>query len=261
MLDLPVSKPGDMKAAAVRELLAAERADVFAVVAFGAILTPAVLALPRAGCINLHGSLLPDYRGASPIQRALWDGSDASGVCTIFMDDGIDTGDVVLSAREPIRDDDDAATLGARLAELGALLLAESCVLAHEGRAPRAPQDRAAGSYARKLKKRDGAVEWTLPAREVWNHARAVTPWPGATAGRAGRRLLLLASRPVEGRGTPGEVLNVDAHGVTVACGDGALCVTKVKPEGRGELAAAEWARGARLAVGDRLDGGKEFVS
>ncbi len=260
-LGIAVSKPLDMKAPEVRELLAAERADVFAVVAFGAILTPDVLALPRAGCLNLHGSVLPDYRGASPIQRALWDGRAESGVCTIFMDDGIDTGDVVLVSREPIRDDDDAATLAARLAELGAPLLAESCVLAHEGRAPRAPQDRAAGSYAKKLKKKDGAVDWALTSREVWNHARAVTPWPGATAGHAGRRLLLLASRPATGQGTPGTVLKVGAEGVTVACGDGALCVTKVKPEGRGVIAASDWARGARLAAGDRLDAGKEFVS
>jgi methionyl-tRNA formyltransferase len=260
-LGLPVSKPEDMKAVAVREALAAERADLFAVVAFGAILTPDVLALPRAGSINLHGSLLPEYRGASPIQRALWDGRAETGVCTLLMDDGIDTGDVILSAREPIRDDDDAATLAARLAELGAPMLAESCVLAQAGRLPRTPQDRAAGSYAKKLKKRDGAVDWTIAAHDVWHHARAVTPWPGATAGWAGKRLLLLASRPVDGHGTPGEVLQVDAQGVTVACAVGALRVTKVKPEGRGELAAAEWARGARLAVGNRLDGGKEFVS
>ena len=260
-LGLPLSKPLDMKAAAVREALASERADVFAVVAFGAILTAEVLALPRAGCINLHGSLLPDYRGASPVQRALWDGRAETGVCTILMDDGIDTGDVIQSAREPIRDDDDAASLAARLAELGAPLLAESCVLAHDGRLPRAPQDRAAGSYAKKLKKRDGAVDWALGAREVWHHARAVTPWPGATAGWSGKRLLLLASRPVDGHGAPGEIMEIHAQGVTVACGDGALRVTKVKPEGRGELAAAEWARGARLAVGNRLDGGKEFVS
>jgi methionyl-tRNA formyltransferase len=258
---LPVSKPANMKAPEVREALAAERADVFAVVAFGAILTREVLALPRAGCVNLHGSLLPDYRGASPVQRALWDGRGESGVCTLFMDDGIDTGDVVLSAREPIRDDDDVGTLAARLAELGAPLLAESCVLAHEGRAPRMPQDRAAGSYAKKLSKGDGAVDWTLAAREVWCHARAVTPWPGATSGFGGRRLLVLGSRPAEGRGEPGEVIEVNARGVLVACGDGALRVERVKPEGRAEMAAAEWARGARLAVGDRMVSGKEFVS
>ncbi|MFN8588362.1 MAG: methionyl-tRNA formyltransferase [Candidatus Eisenbacteria bacterium] len=259
-LGLPVLKPADMKAPEVRERLAAERADAFAVVAFGAILTDDVLALPRAGCLNLHGSVLPDYRGASPVQRALWDGRAETGVCTIFMDSGIDTGDVVLVAREAIRDDDDAATLAARLAALGGPLLAESCVLAHEGRAPRAPQDRTQGSYAKKLKKSDGAVDWALSAREVWHHARAVTPWPGATAGHAGKRLIVLTSSPVAGAGTPGEVLEVDAGGVSVACGDGALRLVQVKPEGRAAQAAAEWARGARLAPGDRLQAGKEFL-
>lgn len=260
-LGLPVLKPADMKAPEVRERLAAERADVFAVVAFGAILTNEVLALPRAGCLNLHGSVLPDYRGASPVQRALWDGRAETGVCTIFMDSGIDTGDVVLVARESVRDEDDAATLAARLATLGGPLLAESCVLAHEGRAPRAPQDRAAGSYAKKLKKSDGAVDWALSAREIWNHARAVTPWPGATAGFSGKRLIVLSSCPVAGAGHPGEVLGWDAEGVTVACGDGALRLKQVKPEGRAAQAASEWARGARLAPGDRLQAGKEFLS
>ena len=261
-LGLPVVKPEDMKAPEVLDRLAAERADVFAVTAFGAILTPAVLALPRAGCLNLHGSVLPDYRGASPVQAALWDGRATTGVCTLFMDNGIDTGDVVLVREEPIRDEDDAGTLAARLAELGAPLLAESCVLAHEGRAPRAKQDRAAGSYAKKLKKSDGAVDWSLPARVVWNHARAVTPWPGATAGFGGKRVIVLASRLEAGAGgAPGEVRTVDREGVVVSCAEGALKLTRVKPEGRGEQPAAEWARGARLEPGMCMQTGKEFVS
>src|SRR5262249_38572562 len=152
-------------------------ASVFAVVAFGAILTPAVLALPRAGCVNLHGSLLPDYRGASPVQRALWDGRRETGVCTLFMGEGIDTGDVIGCRREALGDDDEGASRSERLAALGAPLLAESVVLAAEGRAPRTPQHRAAGSYAKKLRKQDGVVDWSLPARTVWSHARAVTPW------------------------------------------------------------------------------------
>lgn len=259
---LPVVKPQDMKAAQVRERLAAERADVFAVTAFGAILTREVLALPRAGCVNLHGSVLPDLRGAAPVQRALWEGRERTGVCTLFMDDGIDTGDVVLVKDAAIHDDDDAGTLAARLAALGAPLLAETCVLAHEGRAPRAPQDRAAGSYARKLRKSDGAVDWTLPARVSWNRARAVTPWPGATAGFAGRRVIIVSSRPEAGAGgVPGEVRAVDREGVVVACAEGALRLVKVKPEGRGEQPAAEWARGARLEEGMRMQSGKEFLS
>src|SRR5262252_7108064 len=195
-LGLPILRPGDMKAASVLDELRGTHADVFAVVAFGAILTPAVLALPRAGCVNLHGSLLPDYRGASPVQRALWDGRRETGVCTLFMDDGIDTGDVIGCRREPIRDDDDAASLASRLAALGAPLLAESVTLAADGRAPRTRQDRAAGSYAKKLRKEDGVVDWTLPARTVWSHARAVTPWPGAMTSFRGRRVVLLRTWP-----------------------------------------------------------------
>ena len=252
-LGLPVAKPVDMKATEVREQLAAERADLFAVVAFGAILTPEVLALPRLGAVNLHGSLLPDYRGASPVQRAIWDGLEETGVSTLLMDEGIDTGDVIAMKREPIRREDDAASLAARLAAIGAPLLAESLLALAEGRATRTPQDRAAGSYAKKLKKSDGIVDWELSARAVWNRARAVTPWPGATAGYRGARLLITSSAPVEGRGVPGEVLAVTPEGVQVACGDGALELQRLKPEGRAELSAVEWARGSRLHPGERF--------
>jgi methionyl-tRNA formyltransferase len=260
-LGLPVLKPEDMKTEEVFAILSAQNADAFAVVAFGAILTPRVLALPRAGCLNLHGSLLPDYRGASPVQRALWDGRTETGVCTIFMDEGIDTGDIVLTHREPIRDDDDAASLAARLAEAGGPLLAGSVVLAHEGRAMRSKQDRTAGSYAKKLKKSDGIVDWSLAAREVWCHARAVTPWPGATAMHDGKRLLVVRSQVVAGQGKPGTVLAVEHEGVAVACGTDALRLIRVKPEGRAEMAASEWARGARVSLGDHVMHTKESLS
>ena len=260
-MGLTVLKPQEMKGDEVYEILSAQHADVFAVVAFGAILTPRVLALPRVGAMNLHGSLLPDYRGASPVQRALWDGRTETGVCTIFMDEGIDTGDIVLTHREPIRDDDDAASLAARLAEAGGPLLADSVVLAHEGRAMRTQQDRTAGSYAKKLKKSDGIVEWSLTAREVWCHARAVTPWPGATAMHDGKRLLVVRSQVVAGQGKPGTVLAVEHEGVTVACGTDALRLVRVRPEGRAEMAASEWARGARVLPGDHWIHTKESLS
>jgi methionyl-tRNA formyltransferase len=255
-LGLPLSRPADMKAPAAREELAALHADVFAVVAFGAILTPALLALPRAGCVNLHGSLLPDYRGAAPVQRALWDGRSETGVCTLFMDEGIDTGDVIRCARSEVREDDDAASLAARLAELGAPLLADSVTLAAEGRAPRTPQNRTAGSYAKKLRKEDGVVDWALPARTVWAHARAVTPWPGAATAFRGKRLLILRSRPeVESvDAAPGTLLRSDHEGIRVACADGVLLVTRLKPEGRAELDAAEWVRGARPQPDERFE-------
>ena len=258
-LGLPVMRPVTLKDPQVVAELRETRSDVFAVVAFGMILTPVVLALPTAGCVNLHGSLLPDYRGASPVQRALWDGRTESGVCTLFMDEGIDTGDVIGCRREAIRDDDDAASLAARLAELGAPLLAESVVQAAEGRAPRTPQDRAAGSYAGRLKKTDGIVDWSLPARTVWSHARAVTPWPGATTVFRGKRVLLTRTVPdAAGSGTPGTLLGSDDEGIRVACAEGALRVLRLKPEGRAELDAAEWAHGARPQPGERFETLKE---
>ena len=262
-LKLPVIRPDDMKSPAVLDRLAELKADVFAVVAFGSILTPDVLALPRAGCVNLHGSLLPSYRGASPIQRALWDDCSETGVCTLFMDEGIDTGDVIACRRVTIQEDDDAATLAARLAESGAPLLAESVVQAAEGGAPRTPQDRAAGGYAKKLRKQDGLVDWNLAARVVRAHARAVTPWPGATTAFRGKRVLLVrtVAEPVMHRSEPGTLLESDGNGIRVACAEGVLRVTRLKPEGRAELDAAEWANGARLQPGERFEAWKEQMT
>jgi methionyl-tRNA formyltransferase len=226
-------------------------------VAFGAILDARWLGLARLGAINLHGSLLPDYRGASPVQRALWDGRASTGVTTIWMDAGIDTGDLILQRWVGIETDDTAETLARRLAETGAPLLAESLIQAAEGRAPRRAQDLGAGSYARKLRKRDGYVDWTADAVSVWQRQRAVTPWPGAAAMRAGKRLTITRSRPLDVLArddAPGTVLATSGEAVQVACGRGALEIIQVIPEGRNALGAAEWARGARVVVGEVLE-------
>jgi methionyl-tRNA formyltransferase len=258
-LGLPVIKPETLRDAGSWAEVAAVKPDLVAVVAFGMILKPGLLEVPRAGSINLHASLLPAYRGASPIQRALWDGLAETGCTTLFMDAGLDTGDIIRQTRTAIVPDDDAASLSARLAGEGAPLLAESLVLAHEGRAPRTPQDPAAGSYARKLKKEDGVIDWSLDALSVWNRARAVTPWPGAATAAHGRRLIVRRSRPApDGAGVPGTVLSTRTDGVVVACGNGALLLERVKPEGRGEMAAADWARGARISDGERMESLKE---
>jgi len=254
-LGLTVIKAADPREDTLRERLAGLRPDLFAVVAFGAILTPALLAVPRLGAINLHGSLLPDYRGASPVQRALWDGLAGTGVTTLWMDEGIDTGDLILQRWVAIEPGDDAGSLAARLAAIGAPLLAESLERAHAGQAPRRPQDRAAGGYARKLAKADGVVDWGLDAIAIWNRQRAVTPWPGATTAWRERPLQILRARP-EHRlavGAPGEVVAADAEGIVVACGSGALRLLMVKPEGRDAMPAADWARGARIEPGARF--------
>jgi len=255
-LGLTLDKPADMKDEAVRARLAALEPDLFAVVAFGVILSPALLAVPRLGSVNLHGSLLPEYRGASPVQRALWDGRAFTGVTTLFMDEGVDTGDLILQRWLAIEPDDRADTLAGRLAELGAPLLAESLRLAAAGRAPRRAQPKGAGSYAPKLRKEDGRVDWGLDAVTVWDHQRAVTPWPGAATDCAGRRLLITGAWPLHRLAVPeppGTLLGVSREGAIVACRPGVLRLTRVKPEGRNEMGAAEWARGARLSAGARL--------
>ncbi len=256
LLGVPVLKPERVDDDATREQLAACAADLFAVVAFGAILPRTLLELPRLGCINLHGSLLPRYRGASPVQRALWDGCAGTGVTTLWMDEGVDTGDCVLQRWVGIEPADNAESLGDRLAELGAPLLAESLLLAHAGTAPRRRQESAAGSYAPRLKKQDGNIGWARDAVTVWNRQRAVTPWPGAATAHRGRRLTVTRAwphhlLPVAER--PGTVLAVVGESVAVACDPGVLLVMRVRPEGRGEMSAADWARGARIEPGEQL--------
>ena len=214
-------KPDDPSAAAVLDGVRRLAPDLFAVVAFGAILSRELLAVPRLGSINLHGSLLPEYRGASPVQRALWDGRSATGVTTLWMDEGIDLGDVILQRWEPIRAEDDAGTLATRLATLGAPLLAESLLLAARGAAPRRAQNRAAGSYARKLVKSDGLMRWDRDADSVWNHQRAVTPWPGASTLLRGKPVLLTRTRPLHRLALdagPGTILGIEGDGIAVAC-------------------------------------------
>jgi methionyl-tRNA formyltransferase len=254
-LGLTIMRPKTLKDPAVIAELRELHADIFAVVAFGMILSPEVLALPRAGCINLHSSLLPDYRGAAPVQRALWDGLTETGVTTLFMDEGIDTGDLIASRRLLIGDDEDAEILARHLSMTGAALLLKSVQQAAEGTTSRTPQDRTAGSYARKLRKEDGIVDWSLPARTVWSHARAVTPWPGAVTSFRGKRVILIRTWPDEktSGSEPGTLLAI-GQGFNAACGEGTLHIGAIKPEGRSMMTGAEWAHGARLQPGERFE-------
>ena len=256
-LGLEVLKPERLHDPKVRERLASLNADLFAVVAFGEILSRELLGLPRLGSINLHASLLPALRGASPVQRALWEGRVGTGVTTLWMDEGIDTGDMILQRWSPIEPADTAGTLAARLADEGAPLLAESLLLAHRGHAPRVSQDRDAGSYAPRLAKADGVVDWSLDVETVWSHQRAVTPWPGAIARLQGTALRLVQTSPhhrLPARAAAGTVTGSERDGLTVACGHGVLLVRRIQAEGRTEMDAAAWARGARIATGDRFE-------
>jgi len=256
VLSLRVIKSARPSEAATLDDLRALEPDLFAVVAFGSILSRELLGVPRLGSINLHGSLLPEYRGASPVQQALWDGRAATGVTTLWMDEGIDTGDLILQRWEPILVEDDAESLARRLAAIGAPLLVESLLAAAGGLAPRKPQDRGAGSYARKLAKADGVVDWNLDVDTIWNRQRAMTPWPGASTRLRGKPVLLTRTRPwhrLDAGSPPGSFLGTFGEGVGVACGSGALQVLALKPEGRAEMSGAAWARGARPTVGERF--------
>jgi methionyl-tRNA formyltransferase len=262
-LGLQLLKPDTIKSDGFRAEIEALAPDLFAVVAFGAILAPELLRVPRLGSINLHGSLLPDHRGAAPVQRALWDGRTSTGATTLWMDEGIDTGDRILQCWTPIDAADTSGTLATRIAELGAPLLAESLMLAARGEAPRHPQPRE-GSYAKKLTKREGQLDFSADAVTVWNRQRAVTPWPGATTGREGRRVMILEARPhdlLPAAAAPGTVLEISAQAVRVACGTGSIELVRVKPDGRGSMLAVDWARGVRVARGDRMEWSEEAVT
>lgn len=254
---LRLMKPENVNAAGPAAELRALAPDLLVVVAFGAILSGDLLGLAKKGAINLHGSLLPRYRGAAPVERALWDGCAVTGVTTIWMDEGIDTGDILLQRALAVRPEDDAHTLAERLAVLGAELLAASVVLATSGNAPRVPQGGEGASYARKLTPADGVVDWNLDAVTVWNRLRAMTPRPGARTAFRGRQLTLERAEPwdaLAASAPPGTVLEVVAgRGIRVACAPGSLLVRLVRPQDKRSMPADEWARGARLAAGARL--------
>jgi methionyl-tRNA formyltransferase len=256
-LGLTVMKPENVNAPDVIAALRAHAPDLFAVVAFGSLLKPELLGVPKLGSINLHGSLLPAYRGAAPVQRAVWDGCTETGVTTMWMDEGLDTGDMILIRATAIEPGETAGQLSHRLAALGAPLLAESLSLAAEQRAPHVPQPAEGASYAKKMKKRDGWISFDADAVAIWNRQRAVTPWPGATVTHAGHALRIEACEPSPrepGRSAPGTVLEIGAAGVDIACAPGALRLTRVRPASRPAMSAADWARGARLELGHVLE-------
>ncbi len=246
-LGLEVRHPESLKPAEVREAFGASKADVAVVAAYGLILPRGVLEAPARGCLNVHASLLPRWRGAAPIHRAVMAGDAQTGVCVMAMEAGLDTGPVLRRAAIPIGPEDTTGDLEPRLAALGARLMVEA--LAADD-AP-APQPEAGVTYAAKIDKAEAAVDWTRPAAEVARLINGLSPAPGAWTLRRGRRLKLLRARACEGAGAPGAVLPGGA--LRVACGGGAVDVMEVQPEGRGRQDAREHANGLRAAPGERL--------
>ncbi len=251
---LEVHAPEKFNTRSFREVLSGLRPDLMIVVAYGKIFRRKALALPRLGCVNLHASLLPRYRGVAPVNRAIMNGEAETGVTTIFMDEGIDTGDMILWRRTAIEEDETAGDLLERLAGIGAEVVAETCDLIAEGKAGRTRQDDGLSTYALRLSKDDRWVTWDRPARAVHNHIRGVTPWPGAVGVLRDRPVKIKASSIAnETRSDPpGRVIDIDSeHGVLVSCGSGAIWLPVLQGEGRKAVAGADFARGFRLKVGD----------
>jgi len=254
---IALQQPATLKNDGTVAELAALRPDVLVVVAYGLILPPAVLDIPRLGCLNVHASLLPRWRGAAPIQRAIMAGDDETGVCIMRMAVGLDTGPVYLCRRTPIASDDTAGSLHDRLATLGAeALRTVLAALACSGTEPE-PQPAEGVTYAAKISKADGLIDWTRPGVEIERLMRGLDPVPGAYTTWRGQPLKLwrgTVSASVA-EAAPGTVVGVTSDAVHVRCGAGVLSVSELQRPGGRRLQAAEFLRGFKLAVGDRLGG------
>ncbi|PAW77516.1 MAG: methionyl-tRNA formyltransferase [Verrucomicrobia bacterium Tous-C9LFEB] len=256
---LKIFQPDKIKAKASIEQIKYLKPDVIVVAAYGQILTSEILNLPKYGCLNIHASLLPKYRGASPIHAAICEGEKESGVTIMWMDEGLDTGDILLQESTPIRSHDTAEILHDKLAQLGAIGLIKALPLVLNGTAPRIPQDETKSCYAKKLRKEDGRIDWNKPKREIDRHIRGMTPWPGAYTwvpeGKDQRMLKIfqtIISR--RAKGAPGEIVRVDKHGILVAAKEGGLLLREVQLEGKKRMPAAEFANGFSLPIGTILE-------
>jgi methionyl-tRNA formyltransferase len=251
---LPVLGPRSLRDETAQQAFAAHAADVGVVVAYGLILPRAVLEAPRAGCLNLHASGLPRWRGAAPVARAIMAGDTVTAATIMRMDEGLDTGPVCLAEEMAIGPDATAGELAAVLAERGARLMVEALARSERGALACRPQPEAGATYAAKIDKGETGIDFTRPAGEVHNRVRGLSPAPGAwfAAGAEAERIKVLRSRIVPGAGEPGMVLDGAA---TVACGEGAVALVELQRAGRRPMPAAEFLRGFPLPPGTRLQG------
>jgi methionyl-tRNA formyltransferase len=255
---IPVLQPQGLRldgkfpldAAQAEEVLASVAADVMVVAAYGLILPAWVLALPRLGCINIHASLLPRWRGAAPIHRAIEAGDAETGITIMQMDAGLDTGPMLMAEAMPIDADDTTATLQRRLAELGGRLVVDALHRLERG----ALTAQLGVTYARKVDKAEASIDWTLEASTIERRLRAFDPFPGATALLDGELVKLWRGSVCNATGDPGEVLSADAEGIVVACGSGALALTQLQRPGGRRLGTAEFLQRRPLAAGMRFE-------
>lgn len=256
-LGLPVYQPERVSVGAGLEQLRALQPDLLLVAAFGEILKEEALSLPRLGPVNLHASLLPRYRGAAPIQRALLAGEEETGVTAQWMAKGLDTGDILLQRALPIDPEENFGSLHDRLADLAAEVALETLDLLRTETAPRLPQNHAAATFAPPIQREELLINWAQPAVRVLNTIRAFSPYPGARTFHQGKLLKILAARLVEKpeaeRGQPGEIVEFCREGLRLQTGSDSLLILQVQPEGRTPMSAGDYALGHRLPRGQIL--------
>ncbi|TJY43255.1 methionyl-tRNA formyltransferase [Cohnella pontilimi] len=260
---LPVLQPDKLRASEAVAQLAALQPDLIVTAAYGQILPKSVLDLPRLGCINVHGSLLPRYRGGAPIQRSIINGETVTGVTLMYMAEGLDTGDMIARVEVPITDEDTAGSMFGKLSAAGAALLREWLPRIVEGTAPREAQNDSEATYAPNLTREDEMIHWNVNAREVFNRVRGLNPMAGAFTFLNGEVFKVWTCRIPQGSDLmmrpewesldPGSVLETGAFGIRIRTQDGSVVLTEVQPAGRKALPAAEFAKGARLAPGTVL--------
>ena len=253
---LPLFQPARVKTDETREYLSQFRPDAIVIVAYGHIVPQWMIDLPPLGCINLHASLLPKYRGAAPINWAIIRGEKETGVTTMKIDAGMDTGDMLLERREPIRDDDTTETLGERLGVIGSDLMIETLRKLEGGDITPRPQNHDLATLAPRLKKEDGVIDWTLTAEEIERRVRGLIPWPGAYTSFRGKRLHIWRAEALVAEGSiaaPGAIAT-EGKRLAVACGEGTeLLLHEVQMEGRKRISARDFANGARVESGEIL--------
>lgn len=252
---IPVLQPRRLRDPAAVEELRAFQPEVIVVMAYGQILPSSVLQMPSIACLNLHASILPRHRGAAPIQAAILSGDRASGITVMYMDEGLDTGDILLTRTLPIRRRETGGSLHDCLAELAPETLREALELLGAGRAPRVPQDAARATHMGKLTREHGEIDWTKPAREIERHIRAMNPWPCAWTtlpDESGPKRIKVFSAIAHRRtsGSFGSLLRADRHGLLVGAGEGAVLLREIQPEGKRRMAAGDFAQGRRLTPG-----------
>lgn len=248
---IEVRQPDTLKGEEAASELAALNPDVVVVIAYGKLLPESILNIPRYGCINIHGSLLPKYRGAAPIQRAVIDGESVTGVTSMLMDKGLDTGDMLISRSVEILPDETAGELFDRLSQLGAEVLFDTLEQLESGTLKRIKQDDSKSNYAAMLSKEECIIDWNLSAAEVHNKVRGMNPWPVAAAVYKGKKLKIYKTRICGGSGEPSCVLSAEPP--IIACGSGSVELVEVQLEGKNRMSGSDFFRGQRIANGDKI--------